>query len=633
MSKMAYDRFSRFRLPSMVFLAVFISAVANAAKPVHGRPAEDLLQLRLGIFIHWVGPSPDQSSAICLSDGTLPRDIDAFADSVDVARVAREVADMRFQYVVLTDFHGLGTTLHPCPALDRWRGKGFAAKRDLINEFNAQLANRGIRLILFTHPLDGHDFTPDQKKRLGWDDPADHYRRWNDFINDVYADIANRYGDEIAGMGFDSEFSLSGDERWKGKLDLPRLRQTLKAHHPGLRLIALAGPNDTCEMGMKEVWRPSWLDPWASRHEDDYDVESWPAYRRMVAVVEGFHWATIRPPAGGLARLNGDQLFRYTVLQAGTATEGPGVAWAASPYTDGTWEHGVHDAFTTLAGHVAPVAESLRNVYPSTAYPAAEGSRILDLDHGIVATRSTNSRFEYVHVLNPPADRVLNLPPPADGKQFTSAARLADGHLVGLAQDSNGIHLTLEKVDTWDKLDTVIKLVVDPASIAPRNLAFHKPVFCSSSVEIGINLADRSDWGQIRLVDGQTHVVARAVPWSCGNAGWSSASLPTDHREFVGVDLGEIDRISSVCLHPRDDGENAGYGFPLDLVIQTSPDREIWKTVETKTDVPLPRRKQLYPVEAQARYVRILATHLRRNPHDANRYAFQLVELEVFGEP
>jgi hypothetical protein len=91
--------------------------------------------------------------------------------------------------------------------------------------------------------------------------------------------------------------------------------------------------------------------------------------------------------------------------------------------------------------------------------------------------------MEYIHVLRPPEGRELVLPPPADGKWFTSAALLANGNRVGLAQDARGIRLTLGSADVWVPLGTVIRLRVDPATAPERNLALHKTVSASSSVE------------------------------------------------------------------------------------------------------------------------------------------------------
>jgi len=602
---------------------VSLSAADTPASPLaEGRDqALDVFKKRMGLFIHW-------RAGHILSDGRRTKGGDGFADAVDVPKVCDDIAAFGFEYVLLTDFHGIGTMLHPSEASDRWRGPGFTARRDLAGEMIAALKERGIQVALFTHPLDGHDYQ--DRERLGWHDPEGNYRRWNDFVNDVYAELTDRYGSDLMFMGFDSEFSLSGNKEWKGKLDRPRLRQTILSRQPDLPLMALAGPNETCELGMKEIYRPSWFDPWKSRPEDDYNVETWPSYRRCIAIVQGYHWAAIRPPADGQARLTAEQMYRYTVLQAGTATEGPGVCWAASPYPDGPWEKGVGESFSKLAAYMAPVRESLRDVYASRSYPTAEGSTLAGLPHGVVATRKTDDTVEYLHVLSPPEGRSLALPAPADGKRFTTAALLADGTTVELTQDDNGVRLTLPDGHTWHPLNTVIRLEVDPATIAPRDLALHRPVFASSSIERDPAWPPRSNWNRIRLVDGQTSVTAAPQKWSTGNAGWSSVRLEQDREEHVGVDLGDSVTIGEVRLYPRDDGEHAGQGFPLDFQIQVSEDGKTWPTVVTRTDCPLPTGVQRFSIRPQkARYVRVLATRLRANPADRGLYSFQLTELAV----
>jgi hypothetical protein len=381
---------------------------------------------------------------------------------------------------------------------------------------------------------------------------------------------------------------------------------------------------------MKEVWRPSWLDPWMSRAETDYNVENWPAYRRVAAIVQGNHWATITPPTQGTARLSADQLFRYTVMQAAAATEGPGVAWAASPYADGSFERGVGEAFEELAQRIAPIRESLQRVYPSMSYPIEEGATLATLPHGIVATRSIDDSFEYLHVLNPPASKELILPPPADGKAFGSAQNLETGAMIDRHQTREHLVLKLADGDNWDRLDTVIRLSVevDPQSNPPANLALHRPVICSTSIEG--SLSHKSEWGRIHLVDGQTHATPAPAAWSCGNSGWSSARLPSDHEEWVGVDLGSTHKISSVTLHPRDDGDNSGYGFPVDFTIDVSADGKTWRSVYSHKDSPRPLNLQAITFPpTEARFVRVFGHKLRSNPRDGNLFAMQLVELQV----
>ncbi len=396
----------------------------------------DAFDMRYGLFIHWVGCSPTQGAGVTAPDGTpyLPGSLDSYANDIDVEAVADEIARLGFEYVLITDFHGFGTMLHPSEASDRWRGKGYASERDVIGEMIAALTKRGIGFVLFTHPVAGHTYT--DKEELGWNDPTDNYKHYNDFINDIYAELSERYGNEMMGMGFDSEFGLSGNTNFVGKLDLGRLRETIFSRAPNLQLYALAGPNETCEFGHREVYDGSWHSPWKTREADDYDSETWPAYLRKTSIVQARHWATIGSAATGRANLNAAQLYRYSVLQAAVATEGPGNAWAASPYPDGTWEKEVGEVFAEVAAAMEPVRASLTRVYPSTSYPTLEGETLSSLKHGIVATKSTDDRIEYIHVLNPPEGKALTLPPPADGKAFASAALLATGSPVGLKQDT-----------------------------------------------------------------------------------------------------------------------------------------------------------------------------------------------------
>jgi len=184
-----------------------------------GDHALAIFRKRMGLFIHWCSPGADCRSGIRFSNGKLAGTADEFAAAVNVPKVCDEIAALGFEYVVLTDFHGHGTMLHPSKASDKWRGAGFASRRDVVGEMIAALKARRISMILFTHPLCGNGFSAEQKKRVGWNDPTGNYRRWNDFINDVYAELTGRYGKDVICMGFDSEFSRAtrnGKENWTG---------------------------------------------------------------------------------------------------------------------------------------------------------------------------------------------------------------------------------------------------------------------------------------------------------------------------------------------------------------------------------------------------------------------------------
>lgn len=159
------------------------------------------------------------------------------------------------------------------------------------------------------------------------------------------------------------------------------------------------------------------------------------------------------------SRLTSAQVFRYTVLQAGAATQGPGVGWSYSPFSDGQWEVGAKETLAGVKSLMDPVRASIIGTMPSNSYPRAEGVTINTLPNGIVATRKRDDSREYIHVLTPPSGSTLTLPVPADGKTFSSARLLSTGAAVSLTQNGSGVALTLPAGATWNTTDTVIELV------------------------------------------------------------------------------------------------------------------------------------------------------------------------------
>ena len=611
----------------------------------------DAFDMRYGLFIHWVacGPGARYDSMLKYPDGSSIRgtNVNDWANAIDVEKVADEIETLGFEYAVVTDFHGFGTMLHPSAVSDRWRGKGFASDRDVIGELIAALKKRGIGFILFTHPVCGHRYQ--DAKELGWhDDPKTGYKKWNDFINEIYAELAERYGNDMMGMGFDGTFGIIPNGPAAGKLDLARLRKTILSKAPNLQLYGLAGPNEVTEFKHKEIWRPSWHDPWMSREEDDWDSENWPAYRIVTSVVQPDHWATIGPASNGVAHLNADQLYRYTVLQAAVATEGPGMAWAASPYGDGSWEKGIREVFAEVEQTMRPIRESLTRVYPSTSYPRQELSMLSTLPYGIAATKSTDDRIEYIHVLNPPDGKTLNLPMPADGKRFTSAMLLATGRPVELRTNvgrerfpasaeagkrsrptEEGLQLVLGDDAAWDELNTVIALEVAPETVPRKNLALHKKVE-SNMTRLSPLWPPNRPFGRIRLVDGIRSVMDKPAEWSTANLGWSSEPQEKQGRPWVRVDLGDVCKVSEVRLYPRDDEGDVGYGFPIAYRLEISEDAENWKTVATVSDLHEVEGVQIHQFETvQTRYVRLTGTELQRRLDD-ERYIMQLTDLAVY---
>ena len=171
-------------------------------------------------------------------------------------------------------------------------------------------------------------------------------------------------------------------------VDYPRLRKTITGKHPHLLMMQ----NDygnlyTADLGNKEIFYHNGF--------DTPDGDQWPSYKIPISVVVGsIFWAAFpegkTEPAQKSAKVGfnkwipytPESMFRYTVLQAGSNTDGGGTLWAAGPYAGGGWESGVLDRMKKTGQLIKAVERSIKNTYPSTSYPTAPGTRIADLDMG-----------------------------------------------------------------------------------------------------------------------------------------------------------------------------------------------------------------------------------------------------------
>lgn len=356
----------------------------------------------------------------------------------------------------------------------------------------------------------------------------------------------------------------------------------------------------------------------------------------MSGIITANHWATITGIEGGKARLDAISLYRYSVLLAASATEGPGVAWAASPYSTGEWEANVREVFAEVEEWSSGVRTSLRNVYPSTSYPTPEGMKLSDLPFGVVATKSTDDTKEYIHVMNPPDSKVLKLPTPQDEKSFISASSLRTGAEIMITESGEEITLELGESDEWEWPNTVIELVVDPLVIPPRNLALHKRVTSSSSFErVGMKGVSWP-FGSIRVNNGVPYESPNPTneSWTTGSFGWTtehSAGIPPD--QWIAIHLGEEHRIGKVLLYPRSAEGHEGTGFPLRYTVQGSGDNKEWFPLAPTCveDVPLgdasPRVVECNG--ALVRHVRIVGHELRKEGENGGNPHMQFVEIQM----
>jgi hypothetical protein len=150
-------------------------------------------------------------------------------------------------------------------------------------------------------------------------------------------------------------------------------------------------------------------------------------------------------------------MFRYTVLEAGANTVGGGLQWSSGPYPGGGWETGVDETMLKLGSLIKPVAESIKGVYASQAYPTPEGMTLRTIQWG-VATDAADGSATFLHVLKAPDGKTLKIGKASDGSVFTRASLLVSGKPLGFKTDESGYQITLPEDTAWDKLDTVIRL-------------------------------------------------------------------------------------------------------------------------------------------------------------------------------
>lgn len=469
---------------SLLILVVSISSALAA--PSAGMA--EFQKMKYGFFVHYVWGGAAYSATIN-KDGSKPAGLDDLADRFDAKQFAADLAAMKVEYVLFTAFHANMNTLYPSKVMDKWL-PGHSAKRDLLGDMIKACKEKGIPVLFYTHPRDGHDFTASEQAKTGWvatQTPNPDFdkwdkAKWNNFINEVYGELVDRYGNDILGLYLD-EGSAAGDS--DRVVDYPRLRKTISAKHPHLLLMQ----NDygnlySCDIGNNEVfYNHSYGTP---------DGNQWESAKKPITIVVGsIFWAAF-PDGKTEPSQRSDKvgfnpwiqyspaaMFRYTVLQAGTCTDGGGVMWAAGPYPGGGWEMGVLDRMKAVGALVEAVAPSIKNTYPSTSFLTKPGVRIADLQWG-VATRSPDGRQEFLHVLKPPTgSTALNLPPPADDKIFSNARLLKNQKPVQFTQTTAGLGIELPAGENWDSLDTVIALDVAAGS-PPVNLALWKPFRASS---------------------------------------------------------------------------------------------------------------------------------------------------------
>jgi hypothetical protein len=439
---------SQKRIGALVLL--FAACVLSTAHAQDPRSQFDRFRsMRYGIFIHNVYKLSGEP------DGMPYQTPEEFAELFDVHAFADQMASIGVEYVIFTAWHYRMYCLGPNAALDRWL-PGHTTKRDLIGEVADALDTKGIGLVIYAHPNDGHDLHTEEQTRVGYvrfdKSLPQPMPLFNDFINEVYAEFAERYSHKpnVLGFWWDS-WAADGN-----RIDARRLRDTVRTKFPGAIIVS-------------NSWGPGWGKPVdvscveLNTPQTSDDIDLFLARKTHQTTTFQGTWWRGNAQAAGTPKFGAETIFRVTVLNAGAGAPG-GMCWATSPLADGkTWGSDGEPLRTLVqvGGSLKPIRESVCGVAPSKNWLLSDRTTF-SMAPAYVATRSFDGTKEYVHVLKPPSGRSLVLGKPEE--RFGSARLLRNGHVVSMDQQPAHVRLTLGEHDQWDLLDTVIVLEIGEES-------------------------------------------------------------------------------------------------------------------------------------------------------------------------
>lgn len=404
-------------------------------------------RMKYGLFVHYVNDGNGHTTLNI--DGSPSGGADYIADNFDAAGFAADVASMGVEYLIFTAWHSNFHPLFNSAAVERIppneRPRINTPKSDMLGRMVAAVRAKGVRVLFYSHP----------GQQLYWGED------WNRFMEDIYGEMMDRY--DIDGFYVDENDPGGNSDR---NINFHRIERAVRWRKPDAVMIQnFYGNLYAFDAGIGESG------PATPDFSPNIGWTMPNAYAQVISKTWSAQVPKVPTPVPAVTR-SAEGIFRATVAGAGSCVEGGGWAWAAGPYPgDGTWtdpatgqkrqmgrwEEGVLETMQKAGAFIAPIAGSIKNTYPSTSWQP-QGA-VGQLPWG-VATRSTDDKTEYIHVLTPQPDNNLTLPPPGDGKTFAKARLLPGGKPVKLKQSSAGVILTLPAGESWNPLDTVIAMEV-----------------------------------------------------------------------------------------------------------------------------------------------------------------------------
>ena len=369
--------------------------------------------LKYGVFSHYT------------YGATGSGDPNEAANAFNAQQYANDLAEAGVQYVVWTAWHGNTVPMFPSQTMVKYDWPTRFSNRDTVSDMIDAVKAKGIRVYLYTHP-----YQPITSPNS----------RHNDFINDLYSELVERYGSRIDGLWIDEN---THDGSQDSLVDYKRLITTIKRRNPDLVTMQNGAQLYTVDTGGPEI------------------IGTW-----------NFGWSeSLYSLLMGQPGLAPEDMFRTNVLEAAANFEGGGVHWSI----DGVANGGLVETSRIFAmgRYLAPVRASVCDTKPSASFPPPykDGRQITYETVDWVATTSTDDSKEFIHVLKPQSGNTITLPATADGKVFSSATLLASlqpnggtqtylGTAMPMIQTPRGIKLTLPSGVSWSTLDTVIQLNV-----------------------------------------------------------------------------------------------------------------------------------------------------------------------------
>ena len=437
-----------------LFLFFTIAAINIFAEETTNR--DNYAHKSYGIFVHYGWGGNDDDTLGCTiteyEDGHLPDSLNETANNFDVEGFVDNVAAMSPEYLIFTAWHCGQNPLYPSAKMTEWRGAEHSSERDVLQELLDACDEKGIDVYFYIQPSEAHDFSAEDQAAVGYVDRKSPELVYNNFINEMIAELADRYKTQLKGFWLDKGLNY-------GCTDTERIGETIRGIMPDAVIIANEYANETADYGAVEVMSVTAnLLGEGYADADDEDEETWPAFERSVSFVSDRAWSS----QDGSIRYTSEMMYKYTVLEAGVNEEGGGVAWALGPFPTTTisWNNGILSGMTGLGELIDEVGESIKSTTPSDSWPTAEGTRIQELDWGI-ATRSYNGNYEYLHVLKAPDGTTLTIDVPADGREYISATNLRTGNACTISQTTSELSITLHANDSWHAVDAVIKLATE----------------------------------------------------------------------------------------------------------------------------------------------------------------------------